>query len=153
MESLVRGILDYQFGNNIGTRITKDHEIFVEFSKSTGRARRVYVNGELFGTIDPSTGFIILSYRGAEIVKGYLDFPKYRVVIAEEAVPFVEIGKSVFNKFVLECDPEILPKDVVLIVDKKDELIATGVAVLSGREMLEFDVGIAVKVKHARKSR
>ena len=149
-EQLVAAILNYQFGRRIGDRILKDYAINVEVSKNTGRIRRIYVDKIYFGTVDATTGFIILSYKGAEIVKKYLPFPEYRVVIADEAVPFVERGKSVFNKFVLEVDENILPKDVVLVVDQNDNLIATGIAVLSALEMKQFSVGVAVKVKDAR---
>jgi len=154
MESLVRGILNYQFNDKVGDKLIQKYKngIHVEFSKATKRARRIYIDNKLVGTIDSGTGFVILTYYGAEIIKSMLDFPKYRVVISNEAIPFVEIGKSVFNKFVLECDENILAKDVVFVVDKEDNLIATGISLLSGIEMKEFNCGVAVKVKHARKN-
>ena len=150
MVSIVRGILDYQFGSRVGTQICRDYEIKIEYSKRTGRARRIYIDKKLFGTIEPTTGFIIPTYFGASIIKNYLTFPKYRVVVSDEAVQFVSKGKTVFNKFVSFCYEEVLPYDVVLVVDKKDNLLAVGISQLSAREMLEFDIGVAVKVKHAR---
>ena len=150
MESTIKAILNYQFGRRIGDKILRDHTINVEVSKNTGRIRRVYIDKVYFGTVDATTGFIILSYKGAEVVKKYLPFPEYRVVIADESIPFVEQGKSVFNKFVIEVDENILPRDIVLVVDHNDDLIATGVAVLSALEMKQFFVGVAVKIKDAR---
>ncbi len=152
MESTVRAILNYQFGNKIGDKLFDKYEFEVEISKNTGRIRRVYVNDKLFGTVEASTGFIILTFYGAQLVKDALPYPKYRVAISKEAVPFVAKGKSVFAKFVKDVDEEILPKDVVLVVDEKDNLIATGVAMMSAKEMRDFDVGVAVKVKYARDS-
>jgi len=149
---IIKSILNYQYGDKIGDKILEDYKekIKVEISKKTNRIRRIYIEDKLFGTIEPTTGFIILSYFGGLIVKKYLQYPKYRVVISEEAASFVEKGKSVFCKFVIDIDQNILPNDVVLVVDKNDNLIATGVALLSAKEIKEFKRGVAVKIKDAR---
>ena len=152
--SIVKAILNYQFGDRVGDIIIEKYKdkIKVEISKNTGRIRRVYINDQLFGTIEPTTGFIILTFFGGEIIKEFLEYPKYRVIISDEAIPFVMTGKSVFCKFVLDLDERILPKDVVLVVDKIDDLIAVGIAELSAIEIRSFKRGVAVKVKHVRKS-
>jgi len=151
--SVVKAILNYQFGDRVGDRIIEKYKdkIKVEISKNTGRIRRIYINDRLFGTIEPTTGFIIPTFFGGEIIKEFLEYPKYRVVISDEAVPFVMMGKSVFCKFVLDLDERILPEDVVLVVDKTDDLIAVGIAELSAGEIRSFKRGVAVKVKHVRK--
>jgi len=148
----VKAILDYQFGDNVGSKFIEEYKdrIKIEISKKTNRIRRIFVDDKLFGTVEPTTGFIILSYFGGLIVKKYLRYPKYRVVIADEAIPFVEMGKSVFCKFVLEVDYNILPNDIVLVVDRNDNLIAVGVSLLSAKEIKEFKRGVAVKIKDAR---
>ncbi|MDK2384824.1 MAG: hypothetical protein QI199_08510, partial [Candidatus Korarchaeota archaeon] len=46
---------------------------------------------------------------------------------------------TVFVKFVDWADPQIRPKSEVLIVNTRDELLATGKAVLSGQEYRDFD--------------
>lgn len=149
---LVKSILNYQFGENIGDKIYERYKdrLEIEVSKNTGRARRIYIDKKLFGTIEPSTGFIILTYFGGLIVKEFLPFKRYRVVISDEAVPFVSEGKSVFCKFVIDIDENILPNDVVLVVDKNDNLIAVGVSILSAKEIIQFKNGVAVKIKDAR---
>ena len=149
---LIRAILNYQFGKNIGDKFLEKYKdrIKLEISKNTGRVRRIFIDDKLFGTIEPTTGFIILTYYGGNIIKEFLPFKRYRVIISDEAIPFVSEGKSVFCKFVLDVDENILPNDIVLVVDKRDNLIAVGVSLLSSTEMKQFNRGVAVKVKDAR---
>jgi len=148
--SIVRAILNYQFGDKVGDKIVEKYEnsIKVEVSKNTGRIRRVYIDDKLFGTIEPTTGFLIPSFFGGEIIKGFLEYPKYRVVVSDDSLPFIKEGKSVFCKFVVEIDDNILPEDIVFVVDSKDNLIAVGIAKLSASEIKSFNRGVAVKIKH-----
>jgi archaeosine-15-forming tRNA-guanine transglycosylase len=119
--SIIRKILNYQFGDNVGDKIIEKYgeKIKIEKSKKTGRIRRIYIDDRLFGTIEPTTGFVILTFYGGLIVKELLEFPKYRIIVKDEATKFIREGKSVFNKFVENLDENILPRDIVLIVDKK----------------------------------
>jgi len=148
--SIVRGILNYQFGDNIGDKIIEKYKekIKIEKSKKTERIRRIYIDDKLFGTIEPTTGFIILTFYGGLIVKELLKFPKYRITVKDEATKFIKEGRSVFNKFVENLDENILPKDIVLIVDKNDNLLAIGESLLSGKEIKDFKIGVAAKVKN-----
>ena len=148
--SIVRGILNYQFGDNIGDKIIEKYKekIKIEKSKKTERIRRIYIDDMLFGTIEPTTGFIILTFYGGLIVKELLKFPKYRITVKDEATKFIKEGRSVFNKFVENLDENILPKDIVLIVDKNDNLLAIGESLLSGKEIKDFKIGVAAKIKN-----
>ncbi|MEM4460977.1 MAG: PUA domain-containing protein [Nanopusillaceae archaeon] len=152
--SIIKSILNYQFGDKVGDKIIEKYKesIKLEISRSTGRIRRIYLNNKLFGTIEPSTGFIIPTFFGGEIIKAFLPFPKYRVIVSEEAVSFVSSGKSVFCKFIIQLDENILPEDVVFIVDKKDNLLAIGISKLSSEEIKNFNRGVAIRVKHVRKN-
>jgi uncharacterized protein with predicted RNA binding PUA domain len=60
---------------------------------------------------------------------------------------FVSGGKNTFAKHVITADPAIRAGDEVIVVAGNDRLIACGVAVLSGDEMLSFNYGQAVKVR------
>ncbi|MGC9079774.1 MAG: PUA domain-containing protein [Nanopusillaceae archaeon] len=148
--SIIRAILNYQFGDKVGDRLIENYKdkIKIEISKKTGRIRRIYIDGKLFGTVEPSTGFIIPTKFGGEILKKYLDFPKYRVVIEDEAIEFVKKGKSVFCKFVIDVYDQILSGDIVFVVDKNDNLIAIGESLLSSKEIKDFKRGVAVKIKN-----
>ena len=56
-------------------------------------------------------------------------------------------GKNAMAKHVISADEKILAEDEVFVVDESDNLIATGMAVLAGCEMLGFNFGTAVKVR------
>jgi 7-cyano-7-deazaguanine tRNA-ribosyltransferase len=78
--------------------------------------------------------------------KGFA-FPKLRVVVEDECIPFIKEGKSVFAKFVVECDPDLRPFDECLIVSKDDVLLGVGRTLLNREEMLSFKHGVAVKTR------
>ena len=46
---------------------------------------------------------------------------KNRVVVNADADPFAREGKSIFAKFVIDCDINIRSNEEVLIVNEKDE--------------------------------
>jgi uncharacterized protein with predicted RNA binding PUA domain len=48
---------------------------------------------------------------------------------------------------VVEVDPDIRPKDEVVVVGKTDCLLAVGRAKMSADAMLDFHRGVAVKVR------
>lgn len=77
----------------------------------------------------------------------FLPGKRLRVVISEEAVSFVERGKTAFNKHVVEIDPELRAGEEVLITDEADRLLATGQLLLSPAEILALDSGAAVDVR------
>ena len=71
----------------------------------------------------------------------------YRIVISEEAVPFVEKGKTAFIKHVVDIDPELRAGEEVLVTDETDRLLATGQLLLSPAEILALNSGAAVDVR------
>ena len=70
-----------------------------------------------------------------------------RVVVGDEAEPFIKEGRNVFAKFVVDACREIRPYDEVLIVSKEDELLAVGQCLMNRDEMLDFERGVAVKTR------
>ncbi len=144
MKIKMQAIADYQFGKGAGEILFDDAK--AEIAR-TRRIRRIYSGNILLATLRAQDGFLILTTQGAEkLLK--LPYPLNRVVVSKDAEEFVKEGKSVFAKFVLECDPEIRPYQEVVVVNEKDEFIATGTAVLNAQEMQAFKKGIAVKVRH-----
>lgn len=140
----VRAIADYHFGRGAGRLLFHDAE--VERAK-TGRIRRITSGRKLLATLRASDGMLILTATGAERLLE-MPWPKNRVVVNDDAVEFVRGGRSVFAKFVRSCDPEIRPYQEVVVVDGKDNLLATGTAILNSSEMLAFNRGVAVKIRH-----
>ena len=94
-----------------------------------------------------SDGMFTLKADGAKRLHKGFKPPRLRVVVDVDSVAFNRDGKSVFAKFVVECDDELRPMDEVLVVDKNDELVACGRALMNREEMLSFKVGMAVKVR------
>jgi 7-cyano-7-deazaguanine tRNA-ribosyltransferase len=73
--------------------------------------------------------------------------PALRVFVETETAEFNRAGKNVFAKFVVDADPDLRPMDEVLVVDREDRLAAVGQALLNPEEMVDFDRGLAVKVR------
>jgi conserved protein with predicted RNA binding PUA domain len=141
----VRMIADYQFGKGIGKELFPDGATF-QLSR-TKRVRQVFHSGKRIATAKAKDGFFTLSIEGAAVVHSLLPEKKLRVVISEEAAPFVEKGKTAFIKHVVEIDPELRAGEEVLVTDKSDRLLATGQLLLSPAEILALDSGAAVDVR------
>ncbi|HEX32956.1 MAG TPA: tRNA guanosine(15) transglycosylase TgtA [Candidatus Aenigmarchaeota archaeon] len=134
----IKTIARFQFGKGAekffyDTKIVKGR---------TGRIRRILKNNEHYATLRASDGYLVLSSNAA---KDMMKIMK-KVTVAEEAIPFVKQGKSVFAKFVVKSD-EVYAGEQVVIIDEKGEYIATGDAVLNWKEMLDFTRGVAVKTR------
>ncbi len=142
-EEFVRGVIEYQWGAKIEG---------IEVEVRRGMPRKVYLEGEYIGMIRPGDGMFVPSFRGGEVLKSLIPYPFKRVVVDEVAEGPVSEGKSVFTKFIIDHDPDIYPYQEVLVVNDRDELLATGKTVLSSREMEEFESHVAVKIRHARGS-
>jgi len=119
---------------------------------TTGRIRQVLVGDERIATVRAEDGRLTLGFEGAKRLHAVLPAPEYRVEVMPEVAEFIGQGKNTFAKHVIVADPGIRSGDEVLVVSENDSLIATGSAMLSGAEMLEFNYGVAVKVRQGRSS-
>ncbi|HII81047.1 MAG TPA: pseudouridine synthase [Methanosarcina sp.] len=143
--SRVRMIADYQFGKGTGKELFPDGSTF-QLSR-TKRVRQVLHSGKRIATARAKDGFFTLSIEGASIVHKLLPGKKLRVVVSDDAAPFVEVGKTAFAKHVVEIDPELRAGEEVLVTDKTDRLLATGQLLLSPAEILALESGAAVDVR------
>jgi predicted RNA-binding protein (TIGR00451 family) len=98
-------------------------------------------------TVRAQDGMLTLGITGARNLHEFARFPGYRVVVNNEAAPFVAKGKNAFARHVQSVDPDIRDGQEVLVVDENDKLLATGKAVLCSGEMLAFKKGMAVEVR------
>lgn len=146
----IKAIADYQFGTGAGEALFKGN-INIEKSKKTGKIRHIYDGKTLIVNMRASDSYLVLSKEGAKRLHSALDYPKNRVVVTEDSVPFALDGKSVFCKFVAECDENIRAKDEVLIVSEDDELLAYGKALLGACEIEQFKTGQAIKTRKGMK--
>ena len=141
----VRTIADYQFGRGTG------HAIFppdVTFRLSTtGRIRQILYRGERVATLRAGDNRFTLGAIGAFRLHAFLPHPGMRVIVNEDAVPFVRDGKTAFARHIVYADPLIRSGDEVIVVDRYDDLLATGQAKLSSSELLSFERGVGVDVR------
>ena len=146
----IRTIADFQFGTGAGDAVFPDECTF-QFS-TTGRVRQVRLGKERLATVRAQDGRLTLGVGGAARLCAHLPPPAYRVTVQEDVATFIADGKNTMAKHVVAADDGIRAGDEVLVVTGDDVLLATGAALLSGREMLAFNYGVAVKVRQGRGS-
>lgn len=138
-------IADYQFGPGAGKPLFAGH-CRIERSKS-GRPRQIHVpEGRLVSL--GQDGRFTLGIEGGQRLLTTCSPPANRIVVGDESEPFVRDGKNVFAKFVSAVDPEIRSGDEVCVVHEEGRLLAVGRAELPASAMLDFETGMAVKVRN-----
>lgn len=146
----VRVLADYQFGENAGRALFPDTCSFV-ISPKTGKVRQILDGDVRIATVKPESGMLSISIEGAKRLMKVFDFPELRVVVDSKVGEFIANGKSVFARHVVDVDSRIRANDEVIVVDQNDKLLATGKALLSAFEMIEFSRGVAVSVRQGVK--
>ena len=146
---LIRDVLDRDYGEGTGKSVLPDGHIVI-LSKAPGldRMDEVIIDGSVIATMryDMGSGWKFVSrmqgaYRiGDGYTKGY-------VVCDPSAVPFVRESKNLMAPGVVDADPDIKPGDEIIIVTAEREVIATGMARMTGPEMVAADKGMAVKTR------
>ncbi len=135
---------DYQFGSGAGKVMFKGCR--GKYARN-GRLRHIYDGDTLVATVRASDGIIVPAFEGAKRLLN-LPPPRNRVVVEDDEVcDYIKAGKSVFAKFITDCDPEIVPGCEVVVVNGADELIGWGRTLLDARELLAFKVGVGVKTR------
>ena len=142
-----RVLMDYQFGMGAGSLIPES--VRIKKSRTTQRIRWIYEKGEMIASVRAQDHFIIPHTALAERLLKKFPKPRLRVVMKDDpdVIAIVREGKSVFAKFVADVDRELSAGDECLIVDARDNLIRTGTLALAPQEILDFDRGVAVRVR------
>jgi len=139
----VESLLAYRYGRAVAGRLAS--MLRGERSRRTGRLRRFTAEvGPAFVVGDD--GVPRPTYRGGGMLKSALDRDDERVVVSDDAVPFVRSGRSLFARFVSRADPSLVPDATALLVDGGDELLAVGRLLLAPHEMRQLRRGVAVRV-------
>jgi len=146
----ISAVADMQFGLSAAQALFKG-KIRIVKSKKTQKIRNVYADEHHIVSMRAHDGLFTLKKEGGQRLHDRFPSPQLRVIVHDDAVPFVKEGKSVFAKFVLECDPNLLPYDECLIVDSQDTFLTVGRCVLNRQEMLAFSTGIAAKTRESNK--
>lgn len=136
----------YQFGHEAAESLFRGKIELVK-SRNTGKIRNVISDGEHVLSLRAGDGLYTLRNEGASRIVKDVPAPHMRVIVNDDASPFVSEGRNVFAPFVIDCDRSVRLMDEVLVVNSNDELLAVGRAVLTRDEMLSFKKGVAVKVR------
>jgi len=137
-------MVDYLFGRGVSKAIPEGMKL--KYSRRSGRVKLVYHNDKLFATVRPNGSMALTVYGAATLSKRH-SFMKNCVTVADDAVPFVRGGKSVFCKFVTRAGKRVSPRGEVGILDTSGRVIGVGRATMNGAFMSQFKTGVAVKVR------
>jgi 7-cyano-7-deazaguanine tRNA-ribosyltransferase len=146
----ISAVADMQLGRGASEALFNG-DITIIKSKRTGKIRNIICDGSHVVSMRAEDGLFTLKLDGGRRLHKRLKYPLLRVVVFDDAVPFVKEGKSVFAKFVSECDPDLRPFDECLIVNEHDMLLGIGRTILTRNEMLSFRHGMAVKTRESIK--
>jgi uncharacterized protein with predicted RNA binding PUA domain len=145
----LRQTIDALFGKGVSKNLPKD--VVMVFSKKTGRIKTVHYKENLLCTLRIDGGLAISPYFAQLLLKSK-KFKENCLEINKDAAPFVQEGRSVFCKHVIWCGKNIqISSDTPVIFQNR--VIAVGRAVLSSEMIVDFERGVAVKVRDSLKSR
>jgi 7-cyano-7-deazaguanine tRNA-ribosyltransferase len=142
----VRSVAEYQFGPGAAEALLAG-EVSLRTSASTGKVRNVLADGEHVLSLRAEDGLFTLKLAGARRLHEAIEFPRLRIVVNADAVPFVREGKNVFAPFVEKWDATLRPADECLVVDWSDRLVACAQMHLAPAELGWFRRGLAAHVR------
>ena len=142
----IRSVANYQFERNVGSKLFPGN-VEITLSKKTGRIRHIRLQGALIATLRPTDGFFSLTIPGAQRLATIIKTPRLKVVVRSDIEEFAEKGMNVFARHVISADPAIRPGEEVIVTGDKDRVLAVGKALLTGKEMLSFKRGVAVRTR------
>ncbi len=149
---LLRETLDRDYGPGAGKAVIPDnHIVILSKAPSLDRMDEVVIDGEVIASFryDMGSGWKFVArmqgaYRiGKHYSKGY-------VVCHPDAVKFVQTSKNLMAPGVVDADPDIKFGDEIIIVTPDKQVVATGMAKMTGPEMVESDRGVAVRTRWYR---
>ncbi len=144
----LRTIADYQYGAGAGEALFSPEADLEIHRSSSGRPRQIFRDGERLVSLGTDGRFTLGLAGGRQLGKA-LDPGAYRVVVGDESEPYVRDGKNVFTKFVTRVDDAVRAGDEVLVEHHDGRLLAVGRAELDATSMLDFETGMAVKVRES----
>jgi len=140
----VRSILSFQFGREAADALMGNGSYAIGkfpywkiLRDDPGSKEKIQL-----GMLTPERGMISLTIEGAEMLAS---LGKNTIEMAD-----FEMKGNLFAIGVLKADPMLRPGDEA-VVTLNGEVVAVGVAMMSGREMEDLKRGIAVKIRHKRK--
>lgn len=141
-----KAVSRYQFGIEATDALFRG-KIEMVISRKTGKIRNIISDGEHVLSMRAGDGLYSLRVEGANRIVKVLPSPAMRVVLMDDAVPFVSQGRNAFCQFITACDPTLVPMDEAIAVDKDDRVLATGRLLLTADEISSFKKGVALKIR------
>ena len=149
---LIRSILDRDYGEGAGRAVIPDgHVVILNKAPSLDRMDEVVIDGAVIASFryDMGSGWkFVARMQGAYRIGKH--FSKGYVVCDPEAVPFIRESKNLMAPGVVDADPDIKFGDEIIIITPDREIIATGMAKMTGPEMVESTKGVAVRTRWYR---
>ena len=142
----VRAIANYQFEADIGSALFPE-DTAITFSKRTGRPRHLCLGETVIATLKPTDGLLALTLAGARRLAEARPAPRLRVMVREDVMKFIAEGGDVFARHVVSADSALRVGEEAIVASSGGEVVAVGKALLTGKEMLSFKRGVAVKVR------
>jgi len=149
----IAAILQFQYNESFAKAFFRIYPDFkIQFSGRTGKIKQISKNNQLLATYKSQYGNFSFSILAIQQILPLIPPPRFRVKVLSTVASFIEQGKSVFAKHVIEIDPEQRAGDEVFVVDESDRLLALGKLNLPSNQLRSFTNGTAVKVRHGIRS-
>jgi 7-cyano-7-deazaguanine tRNA-ribosyltransferase len=144
----INALFRYQWDTDISKALDIE-EIETVISRKTGKIRYLQHKGKILFTLVPTTGLMTPTIEGGQLLLRAGINPEFKVIMDDDAVPFIQEGRSALAKFVLQASTVLRPGEEVLLLNRGGTLLGVGRAFLSGREMSCFKRGVAVVTRHS----
>lgn len=146
---MIRDLLDRDYGTGCGTALLPEgHVVILSKAPALDRMDEVVVDGDIVASVryDMGSGWkVILRMQGAlrlakVATKGY-------VICDPGAIKFVQESKNLMAPGVTDADRNIKEGDEVLVLSPEREIVSTGMARMTGEQMIAESKGVAVKTR------
>ncbi len=131
----LRKVVDYQFGIDAGEKLITD---YTDIKRDRVGNVKILLSRKLIASFDHTYGLFKLTLRGAERLSNF----GYWIEFDGDTIS----GTNLFAPGVKDADPQIRPRDFVMVHNCLKELVAVGVSNMSGLEMKFSKKGIAVEL-------
>jgi 7-cyano-7-deazaguanine tRNA-ribosyltransferase len=149
-ERHVAGLFRWTYGAAVADRVPELALSAVRSSR-TGRLRRLEREGATWFIVR-NDGLLQPTWTGALALHRLLPAPQGRVRVLPDAVPFVEVGRTLFAGFAAPLDRSLSPGATPLLVGEDDRLLAVGRLLLAPHELGRFRRGVAATIlSHAHR--
>jgi 7-cyano-7-deazaguanine tRNA-ribosyltransferase len=145
----IAAILKWEYGRSVAAELAP--RLRGDRSPRSGRLRGLVADGAFAFHVGVD-GVPRPTFGGAKLLHGTILPGRHRIVVADDAVPFVRSGRSLFARFVVGGDPALVPGATALLVDRSDRLLAVGRLLLAPHEMPHLARGVAAWVTSHAKS-